>query len=260
MANSDDGEHGTDTGALRRGRQRPRKDTSSGQYLVPVFLRRACEKLTKEQLEHSGWVQFFLYETLYCTDVEQPAAALEIKKAVPFAFQLQLHLTWLDQILVSAQPQGSELLQLDVDSVLRRLHVKDALINCSAGRSWDEQHCWFAGHFIKKKKLVLEYDYLMPLGPGRPKVGGWLACKRRLFNKFGLHVATIHKCFWDMSNAEQKEIQITRLLSAFPTVVTPEEAAAEEEKPPAYSEDKHLRFLRHKRQRFETWPPEKIEI
>ena len=28
---------------------------------------------TKTELENSGWAQFFLYQTLYCVDVEKPA-------------------------------------------------------------------------------------------------------------------------------------------------------------------------------------------
>ncbi|EPR57146.1 hypothetical protein TGME49_267040 [Toxoplasma gondii ME49] len=222
---------------------------------LALFLQRACEPLSLEQLENSGWVQFFLYQTLYCVDVEKPKREVEVKKAVPFAFQKHLHLSWLDKILINAQPQGNELLQLDVDAALKRLHITDALINCSAGRQWDEQHCWFAGHLVRSRNLALEYDYLLPLGPGRPKVSGWLACKRRMLKAFGLNVATIHQSFWSLLNLEQKDVQLTRLLAQFPPVL---EAVKDEKK--AYEEDRHLRFQRHARQKFETWPPEKLEI
>ncbi|PFH36796.1 hypothetical protein BESB_049880 [Besnoitia besnoiti] len=232
----------------------PSQDETSSSSLA-LFLQRACQPLSLEQLESSGWIQFFLYQVLYCVDVERPARETEIKKAVPFPFQRQLHLSWLDKILINAQPQGSEMLQLDVDAALKRLFVSDALINCSAGRPWDEQHCWFAGHLIRSRKLALEYDYLLPLGPGRPKMSGWLACKRRIFKAFGLNVATIHRCFWSLLSLEQKDVQLTRLLAQFPPVLE----AVKDEKP-AYEEDKNLRFKRHARQKFESWPPEKIEI
>ncbi|PHJ14991.1 hypothetical protein CSUI_011198, partial [Cystoisospora suis] len=207
-------------------------DPQTGEGALPLFLRRACSKPKKE---------------------------VEIKKAVPFPYQQHLHLSWLDKVLVNAQSQGSEMLQVDVDGSLRRLYVRDALINCSAGRQWDEQHCWFVGHLVRSRNLALEYDYLMPLGPGRPKVSGWLACKKRLLNLFGLNVATIHRCYWDMLNLEQKDVQLTRLLANFPPITGLSNEEKEDEKP-LYGEDKHLRFLRHKRQKFETWPPEKIEI
>lgn len=64
-------------------------------------------QLSEEQLEHSGWLQFFLYQSLYCADVEKPRAEEAMKRAVPFALQKALHMRWLDSILVNAQPQAS---------------------------------------------------------------------------------------------------------------------------------------------------------
>lgn len=60
--------------------------------------------------------------------------------------------------------QGSEEVQQSVHAVMNRLSIPDALVNCSAGRAWDEQHCWFAGHLIKSRELALHYDYALPLG------------------------------------------------------------------------------------------------
>lgn len=60
--------------------------------------------------------------------------------------------------------QGSEVLQKKVEDCLERIEFPDALINCSGGRDWDEQHCWFSGHFIKSRNLTIHYDYMIPLG------------------------------------------------------------------------------------------------
>jgi len=111
------------------------------------------------------------------------------------------------------------MLQIDVDSALKRLGADEALINCSAGRVSDEQHCWFAGHLLKSKNLVIEYDYLLPFGPGRPKPSGWLQLKKRLFQQFGYHVLTLHKCNWDSLTEHQRDEQLTRALSSFRKVL-----------------------------------------
>lgn len=75
-------------------------------------------------------------------------------------------------------------------------------------------------------------------------VGGWMC-----------------RCFWDLLSLEQKDVQLTRLLAAFPPIAA--DLSKEEEREEAakkYAEDENLRFLRHKRQKFDTWPPEKIEV
>eukprot|EP00921_Rhytidocystis_pertsovi_P015122 GHVQ01024176.1.p3 GENE.GHVQ01024176.1~~GHVQ01024176.1.p3 ORF type:complete len:148 (+),score=12.13 GHVQ01024176.1:1975-2418(+) len=147
------------------------------------------------------------------------------------------------------------MLQLDMNDVLKRLDVKDALINCSAGRPWDEQHCWFAGHIIKSKNLALEYDHLLPVGPGRPKVSGLIHLKSRLFNIFGFTVATIHKCYWDMLKDSQKDVQLQRLLGAFSDISPPE--VFEQQK---YEEDLNRPNMKHKNRTYETWPPEQYTV
>lgn len=53
--------------------------------ILPIFVARACEQLTtKEELIGSGWAQFFLYQTIYCADVEKPSCeeAVASPKAV----------------------------------------------------------------------------------------------------------------------------------------------------------------------------------
>lgn len=190
-------------------------------YVLPVFLQEACRELTIVNLPHSGWVQFFLYQTLYCTDVEKPEAEVQIKRSIPHDFQKSLHLRWLDSILLNGQPQGMEQVQHSVHSALTRLSISDALINCSSGRSWDEQHCWFAGHLIKSRRLALHYDYAKPLGPKRPKPTGWLQLQARMFRHFGYHTAYIHKCFWSSLSQPQQDMQLMKLLSQFPQVAEP---------------------------------------
>ncbi|KAL8269744.1 hypothetical protein Esti_006343 [Eimeria stiedai] len=222
-----------------------------------VFAIRVCGlyvQLNKETLLHSGWVQHYLYKVLYLADVEEPRTSEAIKRAIPFELQQILHLNWLDGILLKAQPQGSEELQVDVDAALKRLGMH-ALISCSVGRPFDEQHCFFSGFLLKEKNLAIECDHLMPLGVGRPKPSGLVSCKQRIFSKFGLNVAVVHRCFWDILTMEQKDVQLTRLLCKFPSVCSPEKPEE-----PSYEEDRQLRFKRHQRPKHETWPPEKIEI
>ncbi|OEH75985.1 hypothetical protein cyc_04556 [Cyclospora cayetanensis] len=220
---------------------------------IAFFLESACQQ-AKETLQHSGWLQHYLYKILYLADVEKPQSAEAIKRAVPFGLQKSLHLRWLDGILLNGQPQGSEDLQSDVFSCLSRLNCVSYL-NCSLGRPDDEQHLFFASLLIRQRNLAIETDYLMPLGPGRPKPSGLVGCKQRLFSKFGVNVAVIHRCLWDRLSFEQKDIQMSRLLSHFSEVLQPPTPEA-----PRYSEDKGLRFMRHKTQKFESWPPDKIEI
>ncbi|KAL8434572.1 hypothetical protein Efla_000088 [Eimeria flavescens] len=233
--------------------------TNEYDWLACVRLKNGCLlavylQLTKETLPHSGWVQHFVYLILYLTDVEQPKAAEAIKRAVPFELQELLHLSWLDGVLLKGQPHGSEELQTDVDAALKRLH-SGALINCSVGRPFDEQHCFFADFLLKEKNLAIQCDYLMPLGAGRPKPSGLISCKQRIFAKFGLNVAVIHRCFWDLLSMEQKDVQLTRLMAKFPSVCAPQLSVK-----PSYEEDRKLKFKRHQRAKHETWPPEKIEI
>lgn len=53
-------------------------------FIVPILLKEACRQITLTNLPHSGWVQFFLYQTLYCTDVEKPEAEIPIKRVSVF--------------------------------------------------------------------------------------------------------------------------------------------------------------------------------
>lgn len=223
--------------------------------ILAECLRLACSQLNMENLSHSGWVQYYLYQCLYCCDCEKPDTEVAIKRAVPLNVQQSLHIRWLDGILLNAQPQGSEKLQLNVDEVLARVEAKDALINCSVGRSWDEQHCWFGGHVIKSKNLVLEYDHLMPLGPARPKTSGILQLKRRLFNLFGFSVATIHRCYWDALADHDKDEQIRQLLGSFGEV-----SATEVYEKRSYAEDKQLVDMKHQQRRYDTWPPDRYVV
>eukprot|EP00913_Durusdinium_trenchii_P033487 g31352.t1 len=60
----------------------------SGVPVLPLFVSRACQLLaTKTELENSGWAQFFLYQTLYCVDVEKPACEEAVKRAMPMWIQ-----------------------------------------------------------------------------------------------------------------------------------------------------------------------------
>jgi len=181
--------------------------------LLPTLVAAACAQVRgPEDLDASGWAQFFLYQTLYCVDVEKPAAEEAVKRAVPMWIQERLHQRWLDGIVLYAQPQGADTLQQNVDMALRRTRTQ-ALLNCSAGRSWDEQHCWFAG-FLLNPMIALECDSMLPLGPGRPRPSGWLTLKSRILQKMGYKVVTIHRCFWDALSEDQKDDQLMRLRSA----------------------------------------------
>merc|ERR1712187_839114 len=82
--------------------------------------------------------------------------------------------------------------------------------NCSIGREWDEQHCWFAG-FLLKPKVAIECDSMIPLGPGRPLASGWVSMKSRIFRRMGHTVVTIHRCFWSHLTEDQKDEQVLRL-------------------------------------------------
>jgi len=180
--------------------------------LLPRLVAGACAQIDRQdELDASGWAQFFLYQTLYCVDVEKPACEEQVKRAMPMWVQERLHQRWLDGIVLHAQPQGADELQRDVDASLRRTNTQ-SLLNCSAGRAWDEQHCWFAG-FLLEPKVALECDSLMPLGPGRPRPSGWLAMKSRILRKIGYKVVTIHRCFWSLLTEDQKDEQILRLRS-----------------------------------------------
>ncbi|CAK9100033.1 unnamed protein product [Durusdinium trenchii] len=184
----------------------------SGVPVLPLFVSRACQLLaTKTELENSGWAQFFLYQTLYCVDVEKPACEEAVKRAMPMWIQEVLHHRWLDDIVLLAQPQGADEMQRDVDRCLQRTNTQ-ALLNCSFGRDWDEQHCWFAG-FLMQPKVALECDSMLPLGRGRPRPSGWIALKSRIARKVGLRVVTLHDCFWRHLTEDQKDEQMLRIRS-----------------------------------------------
>lgn len=184
--------------------------SAGGGHLLPMLIANACAEISgRPELDASGWAQFFLYQTLYCVDVEKPDSEEAVKRSMPMWIQERLHQRWLDSIVLHAQPQGADHMQRDVDASLRRTNTQ-ALLNCSVGRDWDEQHCWFAGHLLEPK-VVLECDSMLPLGPGRPRPSGWHNLKSRVMKKMGYTVVTIHRCFWDKLTEDQKDEQILRL-------------------------------------------------
>lgn len=185
-------------------------ETQAGGALLPKLVANACEEIgTREALDASGWAQFFLYQILYCVDVEKPRCEEDVKRAIPMWIQERLHERWLDSIILQAQPQGADRLQSDVDQSLRRTNTQ-ALLNCSCGRPWDEQHCWFAGFYLEPK-VALECDSMMPMQPGHLRPSGWLAMKSRLLRKMGFNVVTIHRPLWERLTEDQKDEQILRL-------------------------------------------------
>lgn len=178
--------------------------------VLPLLVARACEQIQdKEELDKSGWAQFFLYQILYAVDVEKPLCEEAVKRAMPMWIQEWLHYRWLDNIVLLAQPQGADQMQRDVDLSLKRTNTQ-ALLNCSFGRDWDEQHCWFAG-FMLEPKVSLECDSMLPLGSGRPRPSGWLSMKSRILRKVGFQVVTLHKCFWGHLSEDQKDEQMLRI-------------------------------------------------
>lgn len=184
-------------------------------YLLPRLLDRGCQALDAQNLGPAGYSQFHVYQVLYGADVEKPACEHLIKQAIPFKLQERLHLRWVNEVLLKAQlVQGTEKLQKDVDAALQRTKTQ-ALLNCSVGRDHDEQHCWFTGHLVSGR-LCLEYDYLLPLGPGlnRNKPSGWVSWKARLFTKMGYQVVLIHRTAWQPLADDQKDEQILAILAA----------------------------------------------
>ncbi|EER12829.1 conserved hypothetical protein [Perkinsus marinus ATCC 50983] len=182
----------------------------SGEFILPAFLANACSGITSEKIaDGMGWAGYHLYLTLYSLDVEKPEVEIPAKKAVPMEVQLKLHTTWLRNILLPAQPQGSEKLQLDVDAAFKRTNTQ-ALINCSVGRPDDEQHTIFAGHKLNPG-IAFEYDYLHPVAPDTPKVSGIVAHKLRLMRHFGIYSVVVHDCFWSKLTDDQKDEQVVVL-------------------------------------------------
>ncbi|KAF4729808.1 hypothetical protein FOZ63_007474, partial [Perkinsus olseni] len=182
----------------------------SGEFVLPVFLANACSGIASEKIaDGMGWAGYHLYMTLYSLDVEKPEVEIPAKKAVPMEVQLKLHTTWLRNILLPAQPQGSERLQLDVDAAFKRTNTQ-ALINCSVGRPDDEQHTIFAGHKLNPG-IAFEYDYLHPIAPDTPKVSGVVAHKLRLMRHFGIYSVVVHDCFWSKLTDDQKDEQVVVL-------------------------------------------------
>nr|PVC50320.1 hypothetical protein MACL_00002347 [Theileria orientalis] len=224
---------------------------------LPLYLSRACRDLNLENLPLSGWTQYYLYMTLYCADVEKPRNESEIKRSIPFHLQESLYTRLLNEILIHAQPQGSEMLQKDVDTVLEGMGNTEALINCSVGRPDDEQHCLFAGHLFPNRRLCLEYNYLLPHPDGTPVEGGLVSFRRRLFNKLGYNTAVIHRFQWDALTVLEKEEQLLHILSKFPVV----ESDLYDSRPePKTFEDSNYKYLKHLRPRVTTWPPDKISV
>ncbi|GAB65787.1 hypothetical protein PCYB_072890 [Plasmodium cynomolgi strain B] len=242
----------------------PFKDEGRGEIstsFLPEILKNACEGLTRENIAESGWIQYYLYMTLYCCDVEKPRNERMIKESVPFFIQEYLHLKWLDNILITAQNQGSEKMQLEMESIIQKLQLKNFFINLSVGRKIDEQHCFFASHFYKPLNLCIEYDYFHPIGFNRPLVSGTISLKNRIFKKLNFNVVNIHKCFWDTLTEEQKESQLVRVLEVFQTGHGGEKQ--QQQQGELYQEkyfDSDLLHLKHKRVKFRSWPPEHITV
>ncbi|EUD68037.1 hypothetical protein C922_01649 [Plasmodium inui San Antonio 1] len=244
----------------------PLKDESRGKscttsFFLPEILKNACEGLTRENIAESGWIQYYLYMTLYCCDVEKPRNERMIKESVPFFIQEYLHLKWLDHILITAQNQGSEKMQLEMENIIQKLQLKNFFINLSVGRKIDEQHCFFASHFYKPLNLCLEYDYFHPIGLNRPLVSGTISLKNRIFKKLNFNVVNIHKCFWDTLTEEQKESQLVRVLEVFQRDGSGKKQQLQQGE--LYQEkyfDSDLLHLKHKRVKFRSWPPEHITV
>ncbi|ANQ07363.1 Uncharacterized protein PCOAH_00017060 [Plasmodium coatneyi] len=227
---------------------------------LPEILKNACDGLTKENIAESGWIQYYLYMTLYCCDVEKPSNERIIKESVPYFIQEYLHLKWLDNILITAQNQGSEKMQLEMENIIQKLQLKNFFINLSVGRKIDEQHCFFTSHFYKPLNLCIEYDYFHPIGFNRPLVSGTISLKNRIFKKLNFNVVNIHKCFWDTLTEEQKESQLVRVLEVFQSERGVQKQQHQGE---LYQEkyfDSDLLHLKHKRVKFRSWPPEHITV
>lgn len=57
-----------------------KKCDERGVWILPKLLREACKDLNFRNLSHSGWAQFYLYQILYCCDVEKPRSEEQIKR------------------------------------------------------------------------------------------------------------------------------------------------------------------------------------
>ncbi|SBS85725.1 conserved Plasmodium protein, unknown function [Plasmodium ovale curtisi] len=227
---------------------------------LPEILRNACNGITKENISECGWIQYFLYMTLYCCDVEKPSNEMEIKESIPLFIQEYLHLKWLDNILITAQNQGSEKMQLDMENVIQKLQLKNFFINLSVGRKIDEQHCFFTSHFYKPLNLCIEYDYFHPIGINRPLISGIISLKNRIFKKLNFNVVNIHKCYWDVLTNEQKESQLIKIIETFQTENDKKKHLHKEELYQDKKFDSSMIHLKHKRVKFHSWPPENITI
>ena len=172
---------------------------------LQAFVRNAVSHIrTTAQLSKSGWAQFFIYQTMYAVDVERPSPGLQL--AIPGWVQEHLDYRWLDRVITHCQPQGSDLLQLDVDAALKRTNTQ-AILNCSAGRDTDEKHCWFVGHRLSPK-IAFEYNSHLACEKGENRPSGWVALKTRLLQKCGYSVVVIHKALWEKLDEKQKDEQI----------------------------------------------------
>lgn len=174
-----------------------------------LFLKNASHQIrTKAQLDRSGWAQFFLYQAIYSMDVLSGEA-----NPLPPWVQEHLHHRWLSgSLLATCQPQGANSLQLDVDQALKRTST-NAVLNCSAGRDTDEQHCWFVGHKLVTpgKKIAIEYNTHLPDSNGMNLPSGWIKLKTRVLQKCGYSIAVIHKSDWSKFDEKQKDHQILLL-------------------------------------------------
>jgi hypothetical protein len=52
-------------------------------YVIAYLLEDSCRSLKEvSNLQYSGWCQFYIYQTLYCCDVEKPLAEESIKRVL----------------------------------------------------------------------------------------------------------------------------------------------------------------------------------
>lgn len=168
-----------------------------------ICMRNACALLrTQAHLDRSGWFQFFAYQTLYAAELERPQCLDQVRSSIPKWVIDRIQFRWVEGgILTACQPQGVDLLQLDVDQCLRRTNTQ-ALVNCSVD---DAKPAWFAGHKLNPK-IALEYNSQLD-----ETLTGWLSLKVRLMQRLGYSVAVIHKRQWTKLTEPQKDDQIMLL-------------------------------------------------
>jgi len=91
-------------------------------HLFPSLLEQATAAYRSNfELDQSGLTRFHLYQILYCCDVLRPSNEEAIKRSIPMWMQERLHNMWLlEKVLLTAQPQGVDHFQLEVEAALSR--------------------------------------------------------------------------------------------------------------------------------------------